>query len=436
MINVGIDISNAKPFITSEEMSVINGEIIAHHRDLVSGTGKGSDFLGWLRLPSGIENDLITRIKEDAQEVRNLADVFVVIGIGGSYLGARAVIESLSNNFSAMMPDNGTPHILYAGNNLCSGYHADLLDVLSENSYSVAVISKSGTTTEPAIAFRLIKDHLEKKYGKQNIAGRIIAITDAHKGALKQMADIEGYKTYIIPDDVGGRYSVLTPVGLLPVAVAGYDIEKIVAGAREMQAFLISDTSPASNLAMIYTAYRNALYRKGKKIELLVNYQPCLFYFCEWWKQLFGESEGKEHKGIFPTSAGFTTDLHSLGQYIQEGVRDIFETVISVGNPSRELEIPRDEEDADELNYIAGWNMSEVNSKAEQGTTMAHVEGGVPNIRITIPRVNEETLGQLIYFFEFSCALSGYTLGVNPFDQPGVEAYKRKMFALLGKKGY
>ncbi|MCX6249636.1 MAG: glucose-6-phosphate isomerase [Bacteroidetes bacterium] len=433
---INIDISNALPFISSKELSAIEEEIKGHHKLLLAGTGKGSDFLGWLRLPSLISKELITRITEDAAEIQSHADVFVVIGIGGSYLGARAVIEALSHNFSLLNPGNLNPHILYAGNNLGEEYHADLLGILDQYSYSVAVISKSGTTTEPAIAFRIVKEHLENKYGKLNIANKIIAITDARKGALKQMADKEGYKAYVIPDNIGGRYSVLTPVGLLPVAVAGFDIEKLISGAREMQERLFSDLSPSTNPAMIYTAMRNVLYNNGKTIELLVNYRPNLFYFSEWWKQLFGESEGKENKGIYPSSASFTTDLHSLGQYIQEGVRDIFETVLSVENSSGNLNIPMDEKDADGLNYIAGKSISEVNKKAEEGTTLAHVEGGVPNIRITVPQVDEETLGQLIYFFEFSCALSGYTLGVNPFDQPGVEAYKKKVFSLLGKKGY
>jgi glucose-6-phosphate isomerase len=435
MINVGIDIGNVLPFIDGKELEKTKGEVREHHKTLLAGTGKGNDFLGWLRLPSEFPGELMARIRENAEEVRRMADVFVVIGIGGSYLGARAVIEALSKNFRLLRKPDGNPHILYAGNSLDSGYHSDLLGVLDDNSYVVAVISKSGTTTEPAVAFRLIREHLHNKYGKQG-SSRIIAITDAGKGALKQMADIEGYRTYVIPDDVGGRYSVLTPVGLLPIAVAGFDIEQLIAGAREMQEYLFTVTSSDTNPAMIYAAARNTLYRKGKTAELLVNYQPGLQYFAEWWKQLFGESEGKDLKGLYPSSVGFTTDLHSLGQYIQQGLRNIFETVLSVEHPAAELQIPSDEKDADGLNYIAGKNISEVNSKAETATTMAHVAGGVPNIRITVPHIDEHILGQLIYFFEFSCALSGYTLGVNPFDQPGVEAYKTKMFSLLGKKGY
>ncbi len=435
MIKLEIDISKASTFIDPSEWQSIEEEVIRQHKTLLTGTGKGNDFLGWLRLPSTFPGDLIKRIREDAERIKKVSKIYLVIGIGGSYLGARAVIEALSHNFPSLYSENESPQVLFAGNNLGEDYHSDLLGILDEYAYSVAVISKSGTTTEPAIAFRLVKEHLKKKYSSTDFTERIIAITDASKGVLKELADKEGYQTYIIPDDIGGRYSVLTPVGLLPIAIAGFDIEHLLKGAREMQEHLFSAVSPGSNPAITYAAIRNALYRKGKRIEILVNYQPNLFYFTEWWKQLFGESEGKDNKGIYPSGANFTTDLHSLGQFIQEGTRDIFETVLSVEHPRKELRIPSKEQDEDGLNYLSGKRISEVNDKAELGTRLAHIEGGVPNIRISVPEINEETLGQLIYFFEFACALSGYTLGVNPFDQPGVEAYKKKMFTLLGKPG-
>ena len=435
MIQLELDIRNASTFVDPPELKNVEKEVIRHHKTLLAGTGKGKDFLGWLKLPSTFPVDLVKRIREDAERIKRISEIYLVIGIGGSYLGARAVIEALSHNFPWLYPENDFPHVLFAGNNLSEDYHADLLKILDEKAYSVAVISKSGTTTEPAIAFRLVKKHLKRKYGNTNFTGRIIAITDASHGALKDLARKEGYQTYVIPDDIGGRYSVLTPVGLLPIAVAGFDIEHLLKGAREMQEHLFSSVSPGSNPAITYAAMRNALYRKGKQTEIMVNYQPNMFYFTEWWKQLFGESEGKDHKGIYPSGANFTTDLHSLGQFIQDGTRNIFETVISINHSRYELCISTEKQDEDGLNYLAGKRISEVNEKAEQGTLLAHVEGGVPNIRIKVPEINEETLGQLIYFFEFACALSGYTLGVNPFDQPGVEAYKKKMFSLLGKPG-
>jgi glucose-6-phosphate isomerase len=435
MIKLQIDISKALAFIDPSEFSRVEKEVMAAHKTLLAGTGKGNDFLGWLRLPSEIPVDLITRIKEDAERIKRNSEICLVIGIGGSYLGARAVIEALGHNFPWLYPENDFPNILFAGNNLDEDYHADLLKILDENAYSIVVISKSGTTTEPAVAFRIVKKHLKRKNGSSNYARRVIAITDASKGVLKKIADKEGFETYIIPDDVGGRYSVLTPVGLLPVAIAGFDIEKLLLGAREMQEHLFSATSPGSNPAITYAAIRNVLYRNGKNIEIMVNYQPKLFFFTEWWKQLFGESEGKDHKGIYPSGANFTTDLHSLGQFIQEGTPAIFETVLSVEHPNSELCILQEKQDDDGLNYLAAKRLSEVNEKAELGTMLAHVEGGVPNTKISVPCVDEETIGQLIYFFEFACALSGYTLGVNPFDQPGVEAYKKKMFSLLGKPG-
>ena len=430
MAKIKIDISKALPFVDQTSFQSITEEVIRQHETLLSGTGKGNDHLGWLHLPSLATPGFVDRIKEDSERILSGSKIFVVIGIGGSYLGARALIEALTDPFSAFHPDREGVRVVYAGENLSEDYHNSLLKLLDEVDYSVAVISKSGTTTEPAVAFRIIRSHLEKA------AGRIFAITDAAKGALKKMAELENYNTYIIPDDIGGRFSVLTPVGLLPVAAAGFDIGKLLDGARIMEDLLFSSSDPNENPAVIYAAIRNALYRNGKIIEVMVNYEPRFFFFGEWWKQLFGESEGKENKGIFPAGVSFTTDLHSMGQYIQEGLRNLFETVISIDHSNSVLEVPSDEGNLDGLNYLAGKNLSEINHMAELGTMLAHVDGGVPNIRISIPSVNEETIGQLIYFFEFSCALSGYTLGVNPFDQPGVEAYKKNMFALLGKPGY
>ena len=386
--------------------------------------------------PSSIQPDLISRIQQDAEDICVSSKIIVVIGIGGSYLGTRAIVDALSNPFVAYLPNREKPLLVYAGENLSEDYHFSLLKMLDKVDYSVIVISKSGTTTEPAVAFRLIREHLQKKYGHDKVAEHIIAVTDSVKGALKAMADQENYKTYIIPDDVGGRYSVLTPVGLLPIAVAGFNIKKLLDGAKEMKESLINSTDSAQNPAIAYAAIRNTLYRNGNVTEIMVNYEPRLFYFTEWWKQLYGESEGKDNKGIFPAGVSFTTDLHSMGQYIQEGMRNLFETVISVENPDSKLAVPYDERNLDGLNFIAGKRLSDINKNAEQGTLLAHVDGGVPNIRITVPSIDENTLGQLIYFFEFACALSGYSLGVNPFDQPGVEAYKKNMFALLGKPGY
>jgi len=433
MNKIKIDISQALPFINAEAFHELEREAEKQRNILIAGTGKGNDFLGWLRLPSDFREDLLLRIKQDAEKIASGSGLLVVIGIGGSYLGARAVIDALEHSFKSLLPGKKAPLIIYAGHHLGEDYHASLLEVLDQYDYSVAVISKSGTTTEPAVAFRIIRDHLEKKYGKKQSADRIYAITDASRGALKTLADREGYPSYIIPDDVGGRYSVLTPVGLLPIAAAGFDISRIIAGAREMQEICFSD---AGNPASTYAAIRNALYNSGKKIEILVNYQPNLHYVTEWWKQLYGESEGKENKGIFPAGVGFTSDLHSMGQYIQEGLRILFETVISVDEPNSKLVVPTDALNMDGLNFIAGKRISEINHMASLGTMLAHGDGGVPNIRITVPCIDEEVLGQLIYFFEFACAISGYLLGVNPFDQPGVEAYKRNMFALLGKPGF
>jgi glucose-6-phosphate isomerase len=433
MNQINIDLINIKKFVSEEEIQKLQKEIDLHYPSLFNKTGKGNDFLGWVDLPSQFDKELFKKIEDDAARLRENSELFVVIGIGGSYLGARAVIEALGHQFYDLLEEKKHPYIIYAGHQLSEDYMAELLEILDKKDYSLAVISKSGTTTEPAIAFRLLKNHLEKKYGKEGARQRIIAITDKQKGALKGLADREGYPTYIVPDDVGGRYSVLTPVGLLPIAMAGFDIRKIVRGAADMEAFCRDSKTIAENPVMAYVAARNALYRSGKQVEILVNYLPSLFYLTEWWKQLYGESEGKEGKGIFPAGVGFTTDLHSMGQYIQDGLRIIFETVLSVENSKHTVTIPMAGDDADGLNYLAGKRIGYVNHMAEKGTLMAHVDGDVPNIRIIVHEINEYVLGQLIYFFELACGLSGYLLGVNPFDQPGVEAYKKNMFALLGK---
>ena len=436
MINVKIDISKSLPFVDHAGFQILTEEVVRQYKILLSGTGKGNDHLGWLHLPSLVTPGIVDNIKKVSEKIRSSSKVLVVIGIGGSYLGARAVIEALSAPFTSLHPDFEGIRVVYAGENLSEDYHSALLALLDKTDYSVAVISKSGTTTEPAVAFRIIKSHLVRKYGREQAAGRIVAITDAAKGALKKMADTENYTTFVIPDDIGGRYSVLTPVGLLPVAISGFDIGRLIEGARLMEDLVFSTPDPAVNPAIVYAAIRNALYKNGKTVEFMVNYESRLFYFMEWFKQLFGESEGKENKGILPAGVNFTTDLHSMGQYIQEGLRNLFETVISVENSDTLLEVPFDQENLDGLNYLSGKRMSEINHMAETGTMLAHFDGGVPNIRISIPAINEEVIGQMIYFFEFSCALSGYTLGVNPFDQPGVESYKKNMFALLGKPGY
>jgi len=436
MANLILDIGKAKQFIGEKCLPRFQEEIRNCHLQLVSHGGKGADFLGWMNLPVSMDSGLVTRILTDAARIREMAEVFVVIGIGGSYLGARAVIEALQNPFQAILGNGKNPQMVYAGENLSEDYHAALMELLDRKDYAVAVISKSGTTTEPAIAFRLIKQHLEKKYGNEGARSRIFTVTDASKGALKRLSDTERYSTYIIPDDVGGRYSVLTPVGLLPIAVAGLDIRELLKGAAAMRELSLNSSDCTENPCALYAALRNILYRNGKFVEILVSFEPSLQYLIEWWKQLYGESEGKEHKGIFPAGATFTTDLHSMGQYIQEGMRVLFETVISIDHSSKTLHIPDDPGDLDGLNFLSGKRISEVNQMAELGTLLAHVDGGVPNIRISLPELNEHSLGQLIYFFEFSCALSGYALGINPFDQPGVEAYKKNMFALLGKPGF
>ncbi len=434
MENLIINLKNTSGFIANEEVIALAQQSVRHLNALNAGSGPGSDFLGWLSLPDDILQQL-DKIEKTARHLRNVSDTTVVIGIGGSYLGARAVIEALSHSFSPMLK---TRHhdIIYAGQNLCEDYIADLLDILEGRDYSIIAISKSGTTTEPAIAFRILKDHLEKKVGKPVAADRIIAITDSRKGALRSMAETNGYETFVIPDNVGGRYSVLTPVGLLPVAIGGLDIRMLVKGAKAMEANTRHNKNAASNPSLLYASARNLLLQSGKQIEIMVGFNPRLHFMSEWWKQLYGESEGKDGKGIYPASVDMTTDLHSLGQYIQDGQRILFETMISVRNPSRKLTIPLEKDDSDQLNYIAGKRLSEVNHNAELGTAMAHNDGKVPIINISIPELNEYYLGQMIYFFELACAVSGYILDVNPFDQPGVEAYKKNMFALLNKPGF
>ncbi len=414
--------------LQGHETQALQDQALAAKRTLESGSGAGNDFLGWLHLPSSIDDQQLSALEATAAQLRNQCEYVVCIGIGGSYLGAKCIIEALSDHFAAYKAVAG-PKVLFAGSNIGEDYLYDLMDLVRGHKFGIIVISKSGTTTEPGIAFRIFKDMLEKQQGKEFAARNIVAITDARRGALRSLADKEGYQTYVIPDNVGGRFSVLTPVGLLPIAVAGFDIRALVAGAVEME-------QDGDEQVLQYAIARNALYRSGKKIEVLANFTPRLHFIVEWWKQLYGESEGKDHKGIFPASVDFTTDLHSMGQWIQDGERTIFETVLSVGDQQHEVIIPSDEQDLDGLNYIAGKNVDYVNKMAELGTRLAHVDGGVPNLLITMPAVNERFLGQLIYFFEKACGVSGYMLGVNPFDQPGVEAYKRNMFALLEKPGY
>jgi len=431
---IKVDIKRALDFISKEDILNMEPEIQEHYEKIFDKTGEGSDFLGWTSLPSEMANSrLLEDINKTASEIRKKAEVFVVVGIGGSYLGARAVIEALKPAFS---PAKEPVEIVYAGHHMSEDYMAELLEYLDGKEYALTIISKSGTTTEPAIAFRLLRQHLENKYGKQEARKRIIAITDKEKGALKTLSDKEGYKTYQVPDDVGGRYSVLTPVGLLPIAVAGLSIDELIKGAAGMQKFAEEGHEIMDDPAALYAATRNNLYRIGKPVEIMVNYQPKLHYFTEWWKQLFGESEGKQQRGIFPAGVGFTTDLHSMGQYIQEGLRILFETVVSIEKPARKVTIPKDDKNLDGLNYISGKRLDEVNKQAELGTMLAHNKGGVPNIKVSVPELNELYLGELIYFYEMACALSGYILEVNPFNQPGVEAYKNNMFALLGKPGF
>ncbi len=420
------------------EQNAVNQLLIeaqAAKNHLLKGDAAGSDFLGWVNLPEEIDGQMLSRLKADVARLGAKSRLFVVIGIGGSYLGARMVIEALQSEFAWARRD-GAPYVVYAGHTLGEDYYSQLLDLLDKEDYSVAVISKSGTTTEPAVAFRIVKAHLEQKYGKEEARQRIVAITDARRGALHGIADQEGYPSYVIPDDVGGRFSVLTPVGLLPIAMAGYDVDRLLEGARAMRKVCIEGDSLEDNPALMYAAVRNALYRKGVKVEVLVSGQPSLRYMAEWWKQLYGESEGKEHKGLLPHSLSITTDLHSMGQYVQDGERLMMETFVRVCKPSSRVPVPEDKDNLDGMNYLVNKSLTEINDCAAEGTIEAHVSGGVPVVEIEVDRIDEYTLGQLIYFFEFACGVSGYMLGVNPFDQPGVEAYKKNMFRLLGKPGF
>lgn len=433
---IKVDISKIQGFVPCNEIKALEQEIRDSILMLENGNGAGNDFIGWLNLASGMDSGLLDAIEDTARVLRDNCEVVVVAGIGGSYLGSRAVIEALSNNFAQLLQDRKNPQILFAGHNISEDYLYELNQYLKGKKFGVINISKSGTTTETALAFRLLKKQCENQRGKDESRKVIVAITDARRGAARVCADKEGYRSFIIPDNVGGRFSVLTPVGLLPIAVAGYDIRQLVKGAADMEARTTSQVAYLENPAALYASARNALYRNGKKIEILVNFQPKLHYLSEWWKQLYGESEGKENKGIFPASVDFSTDLHSMGQWIQEGERTIFETVISVEKVQHSVLVPADDENLDGLNFLAGKHVDEVNKMAELGTQLAHVDGGVPNIRISIPELNEYWIGQLIYMFEKGCGISGYVLGVNPFNQPGVEAYKKNMFALLNKPGY
>lgn len=436
MKTIYLNIEKALGTVSKEQVYGFEPQVKRGLNMLHTGSGLGNDFLGWLHLPSSITDADMKEIEDTAAILRSKCEVVVVIGIGGSYLGTKAVLEALNNSFDWLADERKNPVIVYAGHNIGEDYLYELCEMLENKSFGIINISKSGTTTEPALAFRILKKQLEDAVGKMEAKDRIVAITDKARGALRTLADQEGYKTFVIPDNVGGRFSVLTPVGLLPIAVAGISIRDLVAGAVSMEKATDQQIPFAENPAAIYAATRNALYADGLKIELLANFHPKLHYIGEWWKQLYGESEGKDGKGIYPASVDFTTDLHSMGQWIQDGERTIFETVISVENPDRKVLVPSDDANLDGLNFLAGKRVDEVNKMAELGTQLAHVDGGVPNIKITIPEVNPYYIGQLFYFFEKACGISGYVLGVNPFDQPGVEAYKKNMFALLNKPGY
>lgn len=435
--SISLDLSKVAPYLDMSEIDYMEDMVKSAHDKLHNGTGAGSDFLGWVDLPVNYDKDEFARIKKAAEKIQSDSDVLVVIGIGGSYLGARAAIEMLTNNFHNSLDDDKrkAPKIFYVGNNISSTYMAELLQAIEGKDVSLNIISKSGTTTEPAIAFRILKAYVEKKYGVEEAKKRIYATTDKAKGALKTLSDAEGYETFVVPDDVGGRFSVLTAVGLLPIAAAGINIDEMMKGAADARE-AYSNPSLKENDAYKYAAARNALYNKGKVVEVLVNYEPSLHYFNEWWKQLYGESEGKDNKGLFPAAVDFTTDLHSMGQYIQEGRRILFETVVNVEKPKYEIEIEKDADDLDGLNFLAGKTMDFVNKQAFQGTLLAHNDGGVPNMVLNVPELSAYYFGYMVYFFEKACGISGYLLGVNPFNQPGVEAYKKNMFALLGKPGY
>ena len=437
MKNISVDITKAAQFLKPGVVEAYESQVKAAQEALENGTCPGNDFLGWLHLPTSITPEFLSEIQNTANTLRDKCEVIVVAGIGGSYLGARAVIEALGNSFAWLTAEKKNPIILFAGNNIGEDYLFELTEYLKGKKFGVINISKSGTTTETALTFRLLKKQCEAQRGKAEAKDVIVAVTDAKKGAARTCADKEGYKSFIIPDNIGGRFSVLTPVGLLPIACAGFDVKQLVSGAQEMERVCGKEVPFNQNPAALYAAVRNGLYSEaGKKIEIVVNFQPKLHFFAEWWKQLFGESEGKDNKGIFPAACDFTTDLHSMGQWIQEGERSIFETVISIEEPENKLLFPHDEENLDGLNFLEGKRIDDVNKMAELGTRLAHVDGGVPNIRISVPRLNAYYIGQLIYFFEIACGISGNLLQVNPFNQPGVEAYKKNMFALLNKPGY
>lgn len=436
-LKLKFDDSKLKSYINEDELSLITPQVKLAHELLKNKTGAGSDFLGWINLPNDYDKEEYSRLKKTAEKIKNDADVLIVIGIGGSYLGAKACIESLNTSFFNLLSrdERKSPQIFFAGNSISSTYLSELIDFVKDKSIYVNVISKSGTTTEPALAFRFFKELLEEKYGKDGARQRIIATTDKSRGALKNLANEEGYETFIIPDDVGGRFSVLTPVGLLPIAVSGVDIDQLMKGAQDaVKDFDIDDVD--KNDCYRYAAVRNILYRKGYTTEILASYEPSLAFFSEWWKQLFGESEGKDKKGIYPSSVNLSTDLHSLGQYIQDGMRNLMETVINVESPLKDITIKEMEGDIDGLNYLTGKTVDFVNKKAFAGTLLAHLDGGVPNMVVNIPKIDAYNIGYMIYFFEKACAISGHLLAVNPFNQEGVESYKKNMFALLGKKGF
>lgn len=436
MQHIKLSIEKAFGFVSEQAVADYKTQVTKANAALHNGTGKGSDFLGWLNLPGSIDEAHLADVENTAKILRENCEIVVVIGIGGSYLGAKAVIDALSNSFDWLQTERTSPAVVYAGQNIGEDYLYELQELLKNKKFGIISISKSGTTTEPALAFRLLKTQLEEQQGKEAAKNLIVCVTDKARGALRTLATQEGYKTYVIEDNIGGRYSVLSPVGLLPIAVAGFDIRKLVEGAVTMEKFCGEDVSFEENPAAQYAAVRNELYKTGKTTEILVNFHPKLHYIGEWWKQLYGESEGKENKGIFPAAVDFTTDLHSMGQWIQEGERNIFETVISVNEPNHTKVFPHDEANLDGLNFLSGKRVDEVNKMAELGTMIAHVDGGVPNLKIELPKLNEYYLGELLYFFEKACGISGYVLGVNPFDQPGVEAYKKNMFALLDKPGF
>jgi len=436
MQHIKLSIEKAFGFVSEQAVADYKTQVTKANAALHNGTGKGSDFLGWLNLPTSIDEAHLADVENTAKILRENCEIVVVIGIGGSYLGAKAVIDALSNSFDWLQTERTSPAVVYAGQNIGEDYLYELQELLKNKKFGIISISKSGTTTEPALAFRLLKTQLEEQQGKEAAKNLIVCVTDKARGALRTLATQEGYKTYVIEDNIGGRYSVLSPVGLLPIAVAGFDIRKLVEGAVTMEKLCGEDVSFEENPAAQYAAVRNELYKTGKTTEILVNFHPKLHYIGEWWKQLYGESEGKENKGIFPAAVDFTTDLHSMGQWIQEGERNIFETVISVNEPNHTKVFPHDEANLDGLNFLSGKRVDEVNKMAELGTMIAHVDGGVPNLKIELPKLNEYYLGELLYFFEKACGISGYVLGVNPFDQPGVEAYKKNMFALLDKPGF